>query len=143
MSASTTSIDANGTDRRAAARTGSTGRPPHVRFYEAAFRRHGLDGGVGDRDTFRFRGFYFTVQEGQAVWEQYETFRIYLYDDAIGIAEPLDLRTPKGCVAFTNPMVEVLDVDGEPAMVVTAFVPGEAGLDCEAGPMLYVQRLTD
>jgi hypothetical protein len=110
-------------------------------IYEAAFRSHGLDGGVGDRDTFRYRGLDLTVQEGQAVWERYETFRVYLYDDAIGLAEPLDLRTPQGCVAFTNPMVELLDLDGEPAMVVTAFVPGEAGQDCEVGPMLYVQRL--
>jgi hypothetical protein len=109
--------------------------------YEAAFRRFGLQGGVGDRDTFRFRGFDFTVQEGQAVWEQFETFRIYLYDDAAGTAERLDLRTPAGCVAFTNPMVELLDLGGRPAIVATAFVPGEAGSACEVGPMLWAHIL--
>jgi hypothetical protein len=111
--------------------------------YEAAFRQHGLAGGVGDRDDIAFRGFDFTVQEGQAVWEHYETFRVYLYDDAIGVAEPLDMRTPAGCVAFVNPTVELIEYEGDPAVVITAFVPGEAGRDCEAGPMLYVHRLDD
>jgi hypothetical protein len=109
--------------------------------YEAAFRRFGLRGGVGDRDTFRFRGFDFTVQEGQAIWERYETFRVYLYDDAAGTAELLDLRTPAGCVAFTNPMVELLDFGGRPAIVATAFVPGEAGSACEVGPMIWAHAL--
>jgi hypothetical protein len=109
--------------------------------YETAFRRYGLHGGVGDRDTFQFRGFDFTVQEGQAVWEHFETFRVYLYDDAAGIAEPLDLQTPAGCVAFTNPMVELVTFEGWPSVVATMFVPGEAGLDCEAGPLLYLHRL--
>jgi hypothetical protein len=109
--------------------------------YERAFRRFGLRGGVGDRDTFQFRGFGFTVQEGQAVWERYDTFRIYLYDDTTGTAEPLDMRTPAGCEAFTNPMVEIVDLDGEPAVVATVFVPGEAGSDCEVGGLLYVHGI--
>jgi hypothetical protein len=110
-------------------------------IYEAAFRRHGLHGGVGDRDTLRFRGYDFTVQEGQAVWEHYETFRIYLFDDAIGVAELLAARTAAGCVAFTNPMAELVQFEGKQALVATAFVPGEAGSACEVGPALWLHTI--
>ena len=43
--------------------------------------------------------------------------------------DQLDLRAPAGCVAFTNPMVELVAYEGDPAVVVTTFVRGRrAGL---------------
>jgi len=49
--------------------------------------------------------------------------------------------TPAGSVAFSNQMVELVAFEGWPSVVATMFVPGEPGLDCEAGPLLYLHRL--
>ena len=108
---------------------------------ENAVRTFDVRAGVGDRDTFTFRGFDFTVQEGMAIPDQYESFRVYLYDDATGTAERLDLRTDAGCVAFTNPAVELVELDGRPTLVATMFVPGEEGAHCESGGMLYTRTV--
>ena len=110
---------------------------------ESAIRRFDVQAGVGDRDTITFRGFDFTLQEAMAVPDHWESFRVYLYDDATGKAEPLNLRTDAGCVAFTNPVVEIVELDGRPTLVAGMFVPGEAGHQCEAGGLLYTTTLDD
>ena len=110
---------------------------------ESAIRRFDVRAGVGDRDTIMFRGFHFTLQEAMAVPDHWESFRVYLYDDVAGTAEPLDLRTDAGCVAFTNPVVELVELDHLPTLVAGMFVPGEEGPQCELGGLLYTRTLDD
>ncbi|NJD28687.1 MAG: hypothetical protein FIA92_10375 [Chloroflexi bacterium] len=129
-------------DRLARARTDWqrwTAKPAVER--EAAVRRYGVKAGVGDRDTINFRGFNFTLQEGMTIEDRWDTWRIYLHDEATGTAAPLDLRTPAGCVGFANPSVELATYDGLPAIIASMFVTAEGGRACEAGTLIYARTL--
>jgi hypothetical protein len=108
---------------------------------EAAVRAHGVEGGVGDRDVIDHKSADLTLIEGQAVLGDWRTWRVFLYDAAIGDAEQLAFRTDAGSTAFTNPTIEAIDVDGQAAIVVTLFVPQEGAHGGEAGELIYYRIL--
>ncbi len=104
---------------------------------EQSVRTLGVMGGVGDRDIISFRGFDFTLIEGQVIKGDWSTWRVFLYDDATGEADQLDIRTEAGSTAFTNPTVERIEIGGQMAIVVTLFVPSEGARGGEAGQLIY------
>ncbi len=111
------------------------------RGLEDRIRTLGVAGGVGDRDTVTFRGFDFTVIEGQAVNNDWRTWGVYLVDETAGFAERLDLRTDGASTAFTNPTLAEIEVSGRPALVVTLFVPQEGAHGGEVGELIYYRIL--
>lgn len=108
---------------------------------EAAVREHGVQGGVGDRDVIDFRGSELTLIEGQAVLGDWRTWNIYLHDAATGDAEGLTFRTDAGSSAFTNPTIEAIEIEGQPAILVTLFVPQEGAHGGEAGELICYRIL--
>jgi hypothetical protein len=48
----------------------------------------------------------------------------------------LDVRSIPS-VAFTNPTMELVEIDGRDALLVTLFVPQEGASGLEAGQLLY------
>ena len=108
---------------------------------EATVRVHGVRGAVGDRDRFTFRGSAFTMIEGQAVNNDWTTWRVYLHDHTAGFADLLDIRTDAGSTAFTNPAVTQLEIGGRTAILVTLFVPMEGARGGEEGALIYYRLL--
>ena len=97
----------------------------------------GLQGSHGDRDRIRFRGSDLTLVEGQMRQDDWRTFRVVLYDEASGAAEPLAFRTHAASTAFTNPTIEPIEIHGKKAILVTLFLPQEGASVGEAGELLY------
>jgi hypothetical protein len=95
----------------------------------------GGQGGIGDRDTLTFDEVDFTIVEAQLVNEDWATWRVFLLDET-GAAERLDVRSHGGAVAFTNPTMELVEIAGRRALLVTLFVPQE-GSPGEAGELIY------
>jgi len=112
----------------------SPARQPEL---DQAIEALGGEGGIGDRDTLTFDGIDFTIIEAQLVNEDWTTWRVFLLDDATGEAEPLDIRTHAGSLAFTNPTIELIEIDGLEAILVTLFVPQEGAAGLEAGQLIY------
>lgn len=113
---------------------GLDGREP-VRqpLLDDALEVHGVMGGIGDRDDVAFEGIGFTLLEDQVVKNDWRTWRIFLLDDATGEAEPLSFRTDAGSFAFTNPTIELIEIGGRDAILVTLFVPQEGAAASEVG----------
>ena len=95
---------------------------------------HGVEGNIGDRDALSFKGFNFTLIEGQVIKNDWLSWRVFLYDDETGEAEPLNIRTRAGSVAFANPTIELVEIDGQKAILVALYLPGEGA---EAGQLIY------
>lgn len=104
---------------------------------DRAVLAHGVMGNVGDRDAVHFAGFDFTLIEGQVVRGDWSTWKVFLYDEQSGKAEKLDIQTHAGSSAFTNPTIELVQIGGEAAILVTLFVPQEGAKGGEAGQLIY------
>ena len=114
--------------------------PARLPAFDRTVEALGGHGGIGDRDTLTFNGVGFTIVEAQLVNEDWHTWRVFLIDET-GAAERLDVRSHSGSVAFTNPAVELVEVDGQRAIVVTLFVPQEGSSGDEAGELIYYRTV--
>jgi hypothetical protein len=109
---------------------------------DAAMEAHGVEGGIGDRDgPVTFDGREFMMFEGMRQPDHWETFRVFLYDTAIGESLQLGLHTHGGSVAFTNPTINTVTLDGMPTLVMALFVPQEGARANEAGELIYYRLL--
>jgi hypothetical protein len=106
---------------------------------DAALTSLGVEGMIGDRDAIRFQGFDFLLLEGQLQLHDNGAWRIFLVDDLTGTALPLDIRTPQGKVSMSNATLELVELDGRPALVIGVFV--HQGTDAESGQLVYYHTL--
>lgn len=102
-----------------------------------ALETQGVAGGIGDRDVVAFEGFDLTLVEGMMVRDDWSTWRTFLYDEATGAAEAVDFRTAAGSIAFTNPTIADIVINGQRAVLVTLFLPQEGAGPGEAGELIY------
>ena len=102
---------------------------------DASVLAHDVAGGIGDRDTLRFRGQEFMLVEAMSVRDDWSTWRVYLVDGAA--ATPLTFLTDGGSRAFTNPSAEIVELDHQATLVVSLFVPQEGAANGEAGSLVY------
>jgi hypothetical protein len=105
---------------------------------DAAATSLGVTGNVGDRDTVTFRGVEFTLLEGQLRKDSYAWERVFLVDQANGVAERLELRTGDGSIAISNMTVEIVQLSGRPVLVVAAYVFSDGP---QGGELLYYHVL--
>jgi hypothetical protein len=102
----------------------------------------GATANIGGRDgDLSFDGFRFDIIEGQSIKHDFGSWRSFVYDPQTGNAEPLDIRTHGGSHSFANPKFTRVTVDGQPAIVVTIFVPSEGAAPGEAGELIYFKKL--
>ena len=94
-----------------------------------------VTGGIGDRDLIRFRDQEFTLLEAMTVRDDWSTWKVYLVDEYR--SKPLAFATDGGSRAFTNPTAEIVDLHGQPTLVVTLFVPQEGAAPGETGSLVY------
>jgi hypothetical protein len=102
---------------------------------DASVLAHGVAGGIGDRDSLRFRGQEFMLVEAMSIRDDWSTWKVYLVDGAV--ATPLTFSTDGGSRAFTNPSAEVVELDHQATLVVSLFVPQEGAAIGEAGSLVY------
>ena len=102
----------------------------------------GVQGNIGDRDATFFQHQQFGLFEGQFARNNFATWRIFCYDYKTGQADLLGIRTDQGSTAFANPSVtRVLAPNGEPAILVTLFLPSQGAKPGEAGELIYYKIL--
>jgi hypothetical protein len=111
---------------------------PHL---DAAIEVHGVRGNIGDRDHLVWRDHPVNVHEGQLLKGRWDTWRVFVYDWATGVARPVRIRTHGGSTSFGNPCVTALTApSGAPALLVTAFVFGEGSAPGEGGQLVYFRE---
>jgi hypothetical protein len=110
---------------------------------DAALTDLGVAGHIGDRDRLVFRGHDLMLVEGQRVLDDPATWRTFLYDPASETAEELHVRTHAGSAAFGNPTIEMIEIDGQRAVLVTLYLMTEGARGDEDGPLLYYRVLPD
>jgi len=99
-------------------------------------------GSIGDRDEIVLDGVRLEVHEAQYRPDQYATWRTFIRDPRVGVAQPLEIVTGGGSKAFGNPTVtELQSPDGKRAVFVTMYVFGEAAPEDEVGPLIYYREL--
>ncbi|WPB73795.1 hypothetical protein KYC5002_32750 [Archangium violaceum] len=98
----------------------------------------GVGGNIGDRDAMAYKGFSYGLMEGQYTKNDFGSWRSFIYDYQTGNAEPLNMRTDAGSTAFANPSFTALTApNGQRAIAVSLFLPGEGAKPGEAGQLIY------
>ncbi|HEY0690688.1 MAG TPA: hypothetical protein VGD71_16810 [Kribbella sp.] len=106
--------------------------------YDNALLYWGVGGNIGDRDQVNFRGFSFGLIEGQYTKGDFGSWRTFVYDYQTGNADRTTIRTDSGSTAFANPTVSALrGPNGQPAILVTLFIPSQGAGAGESGELLY------
>lgn len=101
----------------------------------------GVRGHMGDRDHIAFRGNDFTLIEGQLARDDVSSWRTFLYDEWAGSVEPLRFRTHAGSMAFSNPTITQIEIDGAAAILVTLYVITEGAAGSEGGELIYYRLI--
>ncbi len=96
-----------------------------------------INGNIGDRDSFSYRGNDYTIIEAQYTENDFGSWRPYLYDRRLNTINVLHLRTSKGSKSFGNPTYTELTLpDGRRGFVTTEFIFREAS-NGESGELIY------
>ena len=134
---------AGGTDREARGTLRDFSRWTTTRdtALDTALRHAGATGKHGDRAPLTLAGRLLQVVEAQD--QPGGRWYLYLYDRGTGVARPVALTTISGARSAANPSVAQLRMpDGGTALVLTAYLPGQAGPG-EQGELLAVFRILD
>ena len=68
------------------------------------------------------------------------SWRTFVYDYQTGNADQTTIRTDGGSTAFANPTVTALNApNGQPAILVSLFIPSEGAATGESGELIYYQ----
>jgi len=98
--------------------------------------------GVGDRDgPITFRGYQFAVIEGEGVRNQWDSWRVFLYDYQTHTADQLNIQTDAGSISFGNPTIEQVQIGARQALVMTLFVFLDGSRADENGSLVYYRGL--
>jgi hypothetical protein len=103
---------------------------------------YGVQGNIGDRDALSdFKGFAFTVIEGQYKPNDFGTWRVFVFDPQTSNADQVPVITHGKSQAFTNPSMTLTTLKGQPILIVTLFVPIEQSAPDEAGELVFYHKL--
>jgi hypothetical protein len=106
--------------------------------YDNALLYWGVGGNIGDRDQAGFRGYSFGLIEGQYTKGDFGSWRTFVYDYQTGNADRTTIQTDAGSTAFANPTITALRApNGQPALVITLFIPSEGAGAGESGELIY------
>ena len=109
-----------------------------------AFEDLGIRGNLGDRTRFRWGNTLYYLQEAQNFRGDWRSWGIYLCDESGIPLKRLNIRTPKGSMAFANASASwIVDSARGRRLVVTLFLPGEGAQPGESGSALYAIDLPD
>lgn len=98
-------------------------------------------GSYGDRDELRVDADHLQVVEAQYRAGDFASWRLFLRDRGTGALRALRPRTAHGSLSFGNPTATPVSTPSGPALLVTAFVFGEAAGTGEPGELVYLSPL--
>lgn len=104
---------------------------------DSAILYWGVSANIGDRDAITFKGYQFQIMEGGGDNSNFGAWRCYLYDFTSGNADKLSINTNNQSVAFANPTIQLITINGQEAVLCTAFIPSENSGAGEAGTVVY------
>jgi hypothetical protein len=97
-----------------------------------------VDGSIGSRYSFSFRGYPFTLIEAQQLPGAWSTWQVFLYDETTKTIARVTPHTNAGSFAFASPSAAVItDPAGHRALLATMFIPLQGAAGDEAGPLIY------
>lgn len=101
-----------------------------------------VGGNIGDRDQISYAGQLYNLHEIQYVKNDFGSWRTYLYNWQTNLAEYLPITTHGGSTAFANPTAtNITSPAGNPAVVMTMFIPAEGAAAGEGGELIYYREL--
>lgn len=109
--------------------------------YDNALLYYGVGGNIGDRDNINFNGFSFDIIEAGGNNSDFGSWRTFLYDNQTGNADKLSIITHGGSLAFANPTITQMEVNGQDAIVVTLFIPTESSAEGESGELVFYKYI--
>lgn len=101
----------------------------------------GVGGNIGDRDNINYNGYSFNFHEAGGDNSNFGSWRVFLYDFQTGNADKLSIRTDAGSLAFANPTIAQMTVNGQQAIVCTLFIPSENSQGSESGELIYYKYI--
>ena len=101
----------------------------------------GIEGHIGDRDTFRFRGHELMLLEGERVPGDWSSWRTFLYDDETRVADEIRFKTHAGSQAFSNASISEVRIDGRDAILVTIYLFTEGSRGGEDEELIFYRML--
>jgi len=107
------------------------------REIDAALIAQGVVGHIGDRDRITYRGVDVMLIEGETVSGEWGSWRSFLYDVASGSAQRLAIRTHAGSQAFSNGTLDLVEIEGREALLVTMYLFTEGARGEEDGELIY------
>lgn len=111
---------------------------------DAALDRQGLSGSHGDWRQFGFAGDRWRIYEGQAIWNDFGSWRVVLEDTSNGHLYQLTLNSDTQAVSgsFANPVVAVLPApDGNGQVIAVTLYLFTADAPAVPGELVYYQTL--
>ena len=97
-----------------------------------------INGNIGDRDAFFYRGNPYSIIEAQFTRNDFTTWRPYLFDRTLNSLTRLSLQTNGGSTSFGNPIyTEVRLPNGQLGFVSTEFIFSQGAVPGEAGALIY------
>ena len=108
---------------------------------DEALLSYDISGNIGDRDLISYQGRDFLYMEGGGDNAHFENWRCFLYDIETQAADLLDIKTPGGSQAFSNPTATRVVLQSRPALVCSIFIPSESSASGEAGCCIYYHYL--
>lgn len=95
-----------------------------------------INGNVGDRDAFSYKGKPYSIIEGQATKNDFSTWRPYLFDRTLNSLTRLSMNI--GSTSYGNPTYTQLTLPGGNAgFVSTEFIFSEGSALGEPGALIY------
>ena len=88
-----------------------------------------------------FRGYQFAVIEGEGVRNEWDSWRVFLYDYQTQTTDLLNIPTDAGSISFGNPTIEQVQIGGRQALVMTLFVFLDGSAAGEDGSLVYYSIL--
>ncbi len=77
---------------------------------------------IGDRSFIQYKGRSYTLIEGMATKDDWNSWRLFLFDEAAQTLQQVDFATPKNSPSHGNPNLNIVQVGDELRLVGTVFI---------------------
>lgn len=103
------------------------------------FRNLGtVHGNVGDRDSFSYQSYSYSLIEARSIKNDYGSWRPYLFDRTLNTLTQLVLQTNGGSTSFGNPTYSQMRLpSGQIGFVSTEFIFSQGAKAGEGGELIY------
>ena len=77
---------------------------------------------IGDRTFIQYQGRNYTLIEGMTIKNNWNSWRLFLFDEAAQTLQSVDFSTPKNSPSHGNPNLNIIQIGNELRLVGTVFI---------------------